>query len=82
MNVELSQIELNLIRRALCADPLVEPAITEEGMDTGGLHRRRVILSLLNKLPPTRDLTYEEYEQSCKNVGVTPLTHYLHRVED
>jgi hypothetical protein len=51
-------------------------------MDTGGLHRRRVILSLLNKLPPTRDLTQEEREQSYRNVGVTPLEDYLRVKQD
>ena len=82
MIIELTQIELNLIRNALHADPLVDPMTTEGGMDTRGLHRRRVTLSLLDKLPPFRELTQEEREQSYRNVGVTPLEHYLRVKQD
>jgi hypothetical protein len=71
MLIELTQVEVNMIRLALRADPLVSPTTTDDGLSTGNLYARRVLLAILEKLP-NRATTTEEREASYKEVGVTP----------
>jgi len=75
MTIELTQIELNIIRLLLEREPLAQ-AVLEENMSTGELYRHRVLKALLEKLPPYRETTAEEREASYKAVGVTPLDHF------
>jgi hypothetical protein len=71
MTIELTQVEVNIILLALGANPLASPSITEEGLSTGNLYQRRVLLAIIEKLPH-RETTVEEREASYKEVGVKP----------
>lgn len=71
MTIELTQVEVNMIRLTISANLLVSPSTTEEGLNTGDLYTRRVLLAILEKLPH-RETTTEEREALYKQVGVTP----------
>ena len=71
MNVELSQVELNMIRLALKQNPLMQPMVTEEALSTGRRYEYRLLHAILKKLPH-RATTEEEREASYEEVGVTP----------
>jgi hypothetical protein len=71
MTIELTQVEVNMIRLALSVNPLVSQTTTEDGLSTGNRYQRRVLLAIIEKLPH-RDTTKEEREASYKEVGVTP----------
>jgi hypothetical protein len=81
MTIELTQVEVNMIHLALGANPLASPSITEEGLSTGNLYERRVLLAIMEKLP-YRESTEEDREASYKEVGVKPNDIFTRAIRD
>ena len=79
MTIELTQVEVNLIRLLLENDPLVKSVI-EDGLSTGHLYTRRVLCVLLEKFP-YRETTEEEREASYKEVGVAPNDQFTRAIK-